>query len=284
MIPSPSPTPTRWILLASALCALALAGCGDSGGSDIDAPPGGDIDASGGGDDAPPIDALIPADCVPGGTQCTDCVDNDSDGHADGYDVECTGAADDDEGDFATGIPGDNIDTVKQDCFFDGNSGSGDDGCEIHVCCLLGAPDAESCPFGPGQYDPAECDDAQSANCIDNCVGLTPAGCDCFGCCTMCDAATDECRDIITNPATAPDCDDDSILDPVACPSCVKVDACENPCDPAQCILCPGQDPSDLPPGCDGEISCADGAPTCTDGACPAGSYCSNGCCIGSIE
>jgi hypothetical protein len=48
---------------------------------------------------------------------------------------------DNDESSFATGIPGDNIDTVNQDCFFDGNSGGGDDGCDIHVCCLLGAPD-----------------------------------------------------------------------------------------------------------------------------------------------
>ncbi len=32
-------------------------------------------------------------------------------------DPECVGPCDNDEGKFATGIPGDNIDACKQDCF-----------------------------------------------------------------------------------------------------------------------------------------------------------------------
>src|SRR5258705_1061852 len=67
-------------------------------------------------------DASPPAGCVPGTTQCSDCLDNDGDGLFDGFDPGCTSAADNVEGSFATGIPGDNIDPKTQDCFFDGNS------------------------------------------------------------------------------------------------------------------------------------------------------------------
>ncbi len=61
--------------------------------------------------------------------QCNNGVDDDGDGTVDGFDIECTGAIDDDEGSFATGIPGDNRDPKWQYCFFDGNSGHGDDRC-----------------------------------------------------------------------------------------------------------------------------------------------------------
>jgi hypothetical protein len=274
----------RWLVVSFSILSLSLsvAACGGGGSGDIDGPPGGGGDGPpGGGDGAPAADALTPPNCMAGTTECTDCIDNDGDGRTDGYDIECTGAADDREDSFETGIPGDNMDTVKQDCFFDGNSGSGDDGCEIHVCCLLGAPDQASCPFGANQYDPAECDDPQSQLCLDECAPLTPPGCDCFGCCTVCDDAG--CVDIITNPATAPNCDDDSIHDPVACPVCVKNDSCGTPCDPANCILCPGQDPSDLPGSCSGN-ECPGGAQECTTQACPENSYCHGGCCISVID
>jgi hypothetical protein len=269
---------------------IVLAACGNSsGGADGN---GGNGDG-GNGDGSGPVadadnhpDGTLPQGCgsgPAGDTQCSDCIDNDMDGTIDGYDIECTGAADDDEASFATGIPGDNMDLVNQDCFFDGNSGGGDDGCNIHVCCLLGAPDQASCPFGPQQYDPAECATPQQMACINECAALTPPGCDCFGCCTICDPATNQCRDIITNPATAPDCNEDTILDPVACPSCTKVTSCETPCNPEMCILCPGQDPSDLPPTCTG-AECPGGAAECSTMPCPNGEFCSNGCCVGIIE
>ena len=76
-------------------------------------------------------------ECEAGNSACNDCIDNDGDGQIDGFDTECTGPADNDESSFATGIPGDNRDAVKQDCFFDGNSGAGNDGCDIHVCLSL---------------------------------------------------------------------------------------------------------------------------------------------------
>src|SRR5690606_24247713 len=83
------------------------------------------------------IDGGILPGCTPGLTQCSDCVDNDGDGRIDGFDVECTGAADNDESSFATAIPGDNRDATMQDCFFDGNSGAAQGECNLHVCCLL---------------------------------------------------------------------------------------------------------------------------------------------------
>jgi hypothetical protein len=270
--------------------ALFIAACGSNNGNGngIDADPSTIIDA----DPSTIIDADpstlpdgAPGGCVAGGPQCNNCVDDDADGLTDGQDPECTGGADNDEDSFATGIPGDNIDTVKQDCFFDGNSGSGDDGCEIHVCCLLGASDQQSCPFGANQYDPAECDDPQVQTCIDVCGPLTPPGCDCFGCCTVCDPVTNVCVDITTNPATAPDCEQEVLDDPVLCPRCTKVADCGTPCDPENCILCPGQTEEDLPDNCN-EAMCPAGLEPCggIDESCPEGQYCSNGCCISNIE
>jgi hypothetical protein len=96
---------------------------------------------------ADPGDAARPSPALCGNApcQCNNGQDDDGDGTIDGADVECTGALDDDERTFATGIPGDNKDPKWQDCFFDGNSGAGNDGCNQHTCCLLQAPDKATC-------------------------------------------------------------------------------------------------------------------------------------------
>lgn len=273
-------------LALSLLIALVVAACGSNGGDDDNMGNGdgpGDGDGQNNGDGGTGDGPTPPAGCMPGGPECNNCLDDDNDGTIDGFDIECTSALDDDEATFATGIPGDNMDTVNQDCFFDGDSGAGNDGCNIHVCCLLGAPDQASCPFGANQYDPAECDDPQTVQCQTVCGALTPPGCDCFGCCTVCDPATNICYDIITNPATAPDCDATTLADPVACPRCTKVVNCGTPCDPEGCILCPGQTEDDLPPECM-NAECPKGQQTCgTEVACPTGQFCTNGCCIDGI-
>jgi hypothetical protein len=268
----------RWILVPVAL--LAFASCGDDGGGGTtDGPPGG-VDGPP-GPDGPPGDAVGPVDCTPGGTQCTDCEDNDGDGRIDGFDPECTGAIDNDEGSFATGIPGDNMDAYQQDCFFDGDSGGGND-CAWHTCCMLVPPPwTDPCPLTGGPtWDPASCSDPQTAQCIADCGPLTPPGCDCFGCCTVCDDAG--CEDIVMNPVIDPDCDSTTIHDPTKCFPCTQNTECDNPCDPANCILCPGQDPSDLPPGCT-TAECPAGSQSCTDQACPTDQFCTNGCCIAAI-
>lgn len=280
-------------IFVCAILMLAVA-CGgkNNGGDDT----GGD-DAGTGGDDGggPTIDAAIPTGCngpVTGVAQCANCIDDDNDGFIDSFDLECTGPLDNDEASFATGIPGDNMDAVNQDCFFDGDSGAGNDGCNIHVCCLLGAPTVPECPIGANQYNPADCPPPigtkpLAQKCIDVCGKLAPPGCDCFGCCTLCDPATNICRDIATNPNTSPGCNLTNIGDPNICKSCSKVTSCGNStCGGTSCILCPGQDPADLPASCNGTTSCPTGTTSCANGAaCPTGTYCDQGstCCVGII-
>jgi hypothetical protein len=215
-----------------------------------------------------------------GSTQCTDCFDNDGDGLLDGADPECSGAIDNLEGSFATGIPGDHLDAVWQDCSYDGNSGAGDDGCVFHTCCLLGATGGADCTVDPG-FDPATDCPAQTFACASYCQPLTPPGCDCFGCCTVCNDSG--CSDIITNPAVAPDCQDESIHDPDLCPSCVKADDCTGG-DCGGCILCPGQTPDDLPPDCTSGNECPAGELPCdVSDDCGDGEYCSVSCCIAVV-
>jgi hypothetical protein len=266
------------------ICAVALAACGSKDTAlDGDAHPGGDgngaIDASGDGNPGGP-DAFLAdaAGCDLSKPQCSNGCDDDLDGKIDGADPECTGAIDNDEGSFATGIPGDNVDPVKQDCFFDGNSGSGNDGCDIHICCILTDPNCATIYNNP-PFNPASCASATTQACITNCAPLTPPGCDCFGCCTECDATG--CVDIEVNPANAPACDQTTIHDPTKCPTCTKNTQCGSPCGGTTCTLCPGQDPSTLPSTCTGGATCPNGGAVCTASTdCGTSGYCSNGCCI----
>jgi hypothetical protein len=279
----------RSSLVLGLALSLFVAGCGDK-----DVPLDETPDADPLAPDADPLapDAGIdatpaPPGCssLPGATQCNNCLDDDSDGLADGFDPECTGAEDLDEGSFATGIPGDNRDARKQDCFFDGNSGGGQD-CAWHTCCLLDNPaTAENeCPQDLRQgYDPAACATAQSDSCIRDCAPLTPPGCDCFGCCTVC--VGDDCRDILLNPAVTPECDGSNLE---ACLSCTKNTECgSDSCDdsPTDCVLCPGQTAEDLPDTCGGENSCPGDMASCTtDAECGVFQYCSTGCCIAAVD
>ena len=258
------------LVSAVALAAL-VAACGDSGGD-------GGGNNNGNGDGGANGDGVDSGFGGVGTTECSDGIDNDGDGLIDGFDPECTGAADNDEGSFATGIPGDNKDAKKQDCFFDGNSGGGDDGCAYHTCCLL-----EECPADlQVQFDPNECGVALTQQCIEFCAPLTPPGCDCFGCCTICND-DGVCRDILINPAVASDCDSDTLLDEEKCPACTPNDECGgNDCTPGveDCQVCPGEP---LPPGCDGFV--CDGGDSCaSDEDCSDTAFCSNGCCISIIE
>src|SRR6478609_3127994 len=66
--------------------------------------------------------------------------------HSDAGGTNGVGPLDNDESSFATGIPVDNIDACKQDCFFDGNSGMGDDGCMWQLKCDPMTNNA-SCPY-----------------------------------------------------------------------------------------------------------------------------------------
>ena len=214
-----------------------------------------------------------PVDCGGNIYACGNGLDDDKDGFIDLNDPECTGPCDDDESSFATGLPGDNMD-CKQDCFFDGNSGQGDDGCNWNLRCDPENPGENiGCEYTGGN----NCDNmvVQTQECIDFCSALVPNGCDCFGCCTV---STPE-GDVNVFLGSGADC---SLANLAACSSCTPSADCGNPCDVMGCEVCFGQNaPAE---GC-GDPECPDGVQSCTsDGeggsTCPDGLYCLTGCCI----
>ena len=160
--------------------------------------------------------------------QCDNAMDDDGDGLIDGLDPECTGPYDNDEATFATGIPGDNKDPKWQDCFFDGNSGAGDDGCRYHTDCLT------------GELPATHADCSVSQECFDYCRPLTPNGCDCFGCCAV---STDSGE--VWVGIGSEGCDFENIDD---CQQCVPTMECVNEC--GRCELCYGKTAADLPADC----------------------------------
>ena len=270
--------------LTLGLAVVMAAACGDDGGS------GTDGDATDGDRFPDASDVIADAGPTGGGGecsaenyQCNNCEDDDGDNLTDGDDPECTGSIDDDESSFATGIPGDNKDDKWQDCFFDGNSGAGDDGCRWHTCCALGAEGGSDCPVDH-QFDPDTDCPPQTQECIRKCGKLTPPGCDCFGCCTICDDVG--CEDIFINPAVSPDCTQETIHNHNKCLLCEKSEDCNGgECDVDECILCPGQDEGDLPDSCGGMNECPGGETSCDVSAdCAANEYCSAGCCVNVVE
>ena len=271
-------TDVRTHRLTFVLSLSLLVACGDSN-DDVVSDFDGGIDFSDADPNAP--DAGPNAGCTAGAAACNNCVDDDGDGFIDGFDPECTGPLDDLEDSFATGIPGDNIDKKKQDCFFDGNSGGGDDKCAYPTCCLF--PPGADCPreFGGPDLDPADCEIAQE--CINNCAPLTPPGCDCFGCCTICNDMG--CFDVVTNPAVAPDCTAAVAHDSALCPTCVQNTECGGvDCVEFECVLCPGQTEEDLPPECEA-AECPGGLTPCASSDdCASDEFCNTGCCIRVID
>jgi len=234
-----------------------------------DTPPGEDGTA-GDGDVVPDGEGGL---C--GEAECSNCLDDDGDTFIDGFDPHCTGSLDDDEASFATDIPGDNRDATWQDCFFDGNSGGGDDGCRFHTCCMLGT----YCPPDLADHFDEATDCEVSTACIEYCLPATSPGCDCFGCCQI------WVDGVLHTVMATPECTDDLIGDPTFCIPCTQTEDCGDPCVPELCELCPGMTVDDLPPECDDTTpTCPDGVTTCTATPdCPTGYYCSVGCCVEDV-
>jgi hypothetical protein len=198
---------------------------------------------------------------------CGDCLDNDGDGVIDEGDPECLSPCDDEEELLATGIPGQNQSACKMDCYFDNDSGSGNDQCEWdHHCDPLSvAPDyppsgASTCEYDPAfSVGPLSCSDAELNpidTCIETCVPLTPNGCDCFGCCEIPrnSGAFVWIGHELNGVGT---CELDRLTDPTACPPCTPVRGCRNPCD--ACERCVGE--TAPPATCLTDASASDGGP-----------------------
>ena len=269
----------------------AATGCGsETPAEDTTAAEGGDPFGEGGtsglvpvGDSGYKAGDGAPGSCVPyvagDGTspQCSDCKDNDGDGLIDWLDPECAGPLDNDEKTFGTGISGDNVDACKQDCFFDGNSGMGDDKCEWNLKC------DPKITTGSCVYDPnfKNCPKTQSADCIKSCQGLTPNGCDCFGCCAVVVSG------VTKNVRLVSTCSVADLNDPVKCPPCTPVTGCLNPCD--KCELCIGK--TTLPPECSTGATDGGTGQVCTGGQvcnastpCADGTFCLTGCCVAIVR
>ncbi|MBL9099835.1 MAG: hypothetical protein JNL82_02695 [Myxococcales bacterium] len=209
----------------------------------------------------------VPLECDGGIYACGDCMDNDGDGKFDTADPECVSPCDDREDTFATGLPGDNMDPCKQDCFFDGNSGGGKGDCAWNLACDPKGPGGDKCPYNPDQMN---CPEEQSQECLDSCK--VPNGCDCFGCCTV--EVDGMAYDIYIGD------EDCSLADIGACTQCSKNDDCDEDCQPENCEVCFGQE---LPPGCE-DPTCPDGIMPCEvddmgNSECPLDQFCNTGCC-----
>ncbi len=343
---------TRGGLVALALAfalALALPSCGDSDATPVDGSAGG-MDGMVAGDGAtpptdgmaPPIDGATPVDgavpladgavpldgggvCVPVGCdpshtyQCGDCIDNDGDGLADAADPDCLGPCHNNEAGFDIDIPGGARAPCKLDCYYDTNSGSGDDGCEWDSRCDPLMPEAD-CPYTTPPPPSAMCAAAESMACLDFCIPRTPNGCDCFGCCNLPSGGPDWVFLGSQNAAGDYTCTLDVQTDHSLCHLCTPHMSCINTCE--RCELCLGRDPATIPADCfppppppdagpppaggfpptdaggpppDGGFPpppdagppppprCPAGVQACGlpgDPACPASYYCLTGCCI----
>jgi hypothetical protein len=235
-------------------------------------------------------DACSPASCDGHVYQCGNCLDDDLDCDIDDEDSNCFGPCSNNEDGLDGGIPGQNNSPCKHDCYFDNNTGSGDDDCFwSHECDPL-EPSATTCEYDPDANVPGtndscqELEQTQSAECNEVCGELTPNGCDCFGCCTVLLPGIGLTNVFLGSAVDGdgdPTCsievfDAPNVLE--LCHECTQVPACLNTCE--DCELCFGQE--DLPPECDGMQVCEAGTPCGLPGQpdCPNGEFCLTGCCV----
>lgn len=216
---------------------------------------------------------------------CGDCIDNDGDGAVDMDDPDCLGPCQNAENTFFGSIPGQSRAACISDCYFDQDSGFGNDGCLWSSECDPLSPDGAACAYDPKARLPKQGDCAslattQAPECASVCGPLTPNGCDCFGCCEIPGAATPVFVGSVD--ASGNTCDLAHVGDPARCKPCTQVAACLNPCE--TCERCVGK--VGLPASCGNGADCL--APECSSGqpcgldclpACPNGQACITGCC-----
>jgi hypothetical protein len=247
--------------------------------------------------------------------QCGNLLDDDNDGLIDSQDPDCLGPCDNTEGGYYGGIPGQAGPACTVDCYFDQDSGSGNDDCHWNHQCdpHEAAPgyypehdEGAMCSYNQNANTPgtsASCEEmynVQSDACMNYCGPLTPNGCDCFGCCEL-PSGTGKYVWLGSEQNGLGSCDIAHVDDPTKCQPCQPVKACLNPC--GTCELCIGK--STLPPECfpdggsttttgagggsstgagggGGGSQCAPGIQVCGlpgQDPCPSGQYCITGCC-----
>jgi hypothetical protein len=225
---------------------------------------------------------------------CGDCLDNDGDCRIDDADPMCLGPCDNTENSLYPDMH--QPSNCGAECYYDSDSGGGNDGCTWDYGC---DPFSVSPNYNPTnnkvcsyvKRDVASCDlwwSTQSDMCLGigvpstqwSCAGVTPNGCDCFGCCDI---------PIPSNPTQivtvwlgsndgAPDCtlDEADLNNPSICRPCTRVPSCGNSCE--HCEICLGK--PELPADCTcQECGTAQmcGPPCGTP--CPTGYFCNTGCC-----
>ena len=223
--------------------------------------------------------------------KCGNCIDDDGDGLTDSGDPECTGPCDNTEDSYFGGIPGQNNAPCRSDCYFDQDTGSGDDHCYWSQTCdpLAIAPDYPPSGDTHCAYDPtakipgtsatcAELAQTQESECESACGPLTPNGCDSFGCCEL-PAGSGKFVWLGSTDRNVGSCNEDTVDDAAACHPCTPVPSAFNPCD--ACEVCVGRTAP--------AASCADSSNRCPRGeqacgqlgeaACDVDQYCITGCC-----
>jgi hypothetical protein len=158
--------------------------------------------------------------------ECSDGLDNNVNSLIDLVDPYCKSADDDDESTFGSGIPGADENPLSHlDCWYDSDSGTGNDDCDRHACCGIGS----ACPadLDPELFDSEACSNSQS--CVDFCQPLAGVDCDCFGCCSLCVPGSATCRTVYLNPAVSPTCTLDSLTDAASCRPCQIDPTCAGP-------------------------------------------------------
>ncbi len=227
------------------------------------------------------------AECAGHVYACGDCVDNDNDCDVDAADTNCFGPCSDNEEGLDGGIPGQDNAPCKHDCYFDNNSGTGNDDCFWNHECDPLEPSAPTCEYDPNANTPgtnqscAELSQSQSNTCDTICGPLVPNGCDCFGCCDVALPGGGEVTIFLgsVDAGGDPSCTIDVVDDPLLCHPCTQVPACLNSCD--GCEICFGQ--QDPPPGCGGNQQCEPGQDPCGQPGqdpCGPGGFCLTGCCV----
>lgn len=254
-----------------------------TGDGDGDGEPG-----TGDGDGEPVPGECVETACAGKFYQCGDCEDNDGDGKIDSNDPECWGPCDNNEAGFRGNIPGQgHSPCTSMDCYFDSDSGAGNDACYWTHSCDPSEPNPSSCTYNANSTIPGSgglnCETAQqtqSEECIDICGPLTPNGCDCFGCCDVQFEGQTHTIYLGTGDG-AGTCSLAQLGDPDKCAPCLQVEACLNPCDAGDCEICIGQ--TKIPDGCE-EAGCPDGVASCdpvnNSADCPNQGICVTGCCV----